>query len=275
MQSIIPPYFLNRGMDHFSPSQANIPLDVYVYKYLECDQEKRRKFKIKSSMQCGNIVGDTVAARFTGQVDPKPFYDNFKYWEDDLDQARWEYEREQIKQTVANAMRGLEILGIKPGDKVVFENYVNLVDDELVLPIIGRTDIQTPDKIVELKTSWSRKNKPKKDGTFSFSTKALPTKVMSSHLQQASFYYYATKKPTWILHVNGKEKDGIMMHEVAACKHKEALHNMITDLKIKQEIAKLDDPFKVVQPDFTKFQWEIGDKFLDEAKEMYGYKTAE
>jgi hypothetical protein len=27
--------------------------------------------------------------------------------------------------------------------------------------------------------------------------------------------------------------------------------------------------------DFTKFQWEIGDKFLDEAKEMYGYKTAE
>jgi hypothetical protein len=50
---------------------------------------------------------------------------------------------------------------------------------------------------------------------------------------------------------------------------------MITDLKIKQEIAKLDDPFKVVQPDFTKYYWEIGNTFLDEAKEMYGYKTAE
>ena len=98
---------------------------------------------------------------------------------------------------------------------------------------------------------------------------------MSSHLQQASFYLHATRKPTWILHVNGKESDGIMIHEVAACKHKEALHNMITDLKIKQEIAKLDDPFKVVQPDFTKFYWEIGNVFLDEAKEMYGYKTAE
>ena len=64
--------------------------------------------------------------------------------------------------------------------------------------------------------------------------KALPTKVMSSHLQQASFYLHATKKPTWILHVNGKESDGNMIHEVAACKYKEAKHNMITDLKIKQ-----------------------------------------
>lgn len=274
MLSTIPPYFLNRGMDHFSPSQGTMPLDAYVYKYLYCNQEKRRKFQINSAMQCGNIVGDTVCARLTGQVDPKPYYNNFKLWDDRRDEQRWEFEKEHIQQTVANAMRGLEILGIVPGDKVVFENYVNYVDDELVLPIIGRTDVQTPTKIVELKTSWSRRNKDRKDGSASFSIKSLPTKVMMNHLMQASFYYHATKKPTWILHVNGKEKDGIMIHEVTTCKYKEAMHNLINDLKIKQEVAKMDDPFKIVQPDFTKIQWNIGHTYLDEAKEMYGYKAA-
>lgn len=261
-------------MDHFSPSQGTMPLDAYVYKYLYCNQEKRRKFQINSAMQCGNIVGDTVCARLTNQVDPKPYYNNFKLWDDRRDEQRWEFEREHIQQTVANAMRGLEILGIVPGNKVVFENYVNYVDDELVLPIIGRTDFQTPTKIVELKTSWSRRNKDRKDGSASFSIKSLPTKVMMNHLMQASFYHHATKKPTWILHVNGKEKDGIMIHEVTTCKYKEAMHNLVNDLKIKQEVAKMDDPFKIVQPDFTKIQWNIGHTYLDEAKEMYGYKAA-
>ena len=42
---IIPSYFMDRGLDHFSPTQATTPLDVWIYKYLHCNQEKRRKMK--------------------------------------------------------------------------------------------------------------------------------------------------------------------------------------------------------------------------------------
>ena len=274
MLTNIPPYFLSRGLDHFSPSQGVMPIDQYVYKYLKCDQTKRRKFKIASPMQCGNIVGDTVAARLTGRVDPLIFYDNFKEWNDVRDEQQWNYEKEIIKATVKNAMRGLEILGIKPGDKMVFENYVNYAHDDLVLPIIGRTDIQTPDKIIELKTTWSRRYKDKKDGSPSFGIKPLPQYPVTNHLMQSSFYHFATKKPTWILHVNGKEEDGMMIHEIATHKYKEAFHNLISMLKAKQEIAKFENPEKLIQPDFTTIGWKIGDTYLNEAKEIYGYKDA-
>ena len=39
--SIIPSYFLDRGLDHFSPTQATTPLDVWIYKYLHCNKEER------------------------------------------------------------------------------------------------------------------------------------------------------------------------------------------------------------------------------------------
>ena len=58
----IPPYFMNRGLDHFSPSQATTPLDVWIYKYLYCNQDKRRKMKGSAKMRCGVLAGDSVAA---------------------------------------------------------------------------------------------------------------------------------------------------------------------------------------------------------------------
>jgi hypothetical protein len=60
--SIIPSYFLDRGLDHFSPTQATTPLDVWIYKYLHCNQEKRRKMKGSSKMRCGVLAGDSVTA---------------------------------------------------------------------------------------------------------------------------------------------------------------------------------------------------------------------
>ena len=39
----------------------------------------------------------------------------------------------------------------------------------------------------------------------------------------------------------------------------------------KQEVAKLDHPEKVIQPDFSHYTWNVGEQFLKEAKELYGY----
>ena len=50
-----------------------------------------------------------------------------------------------------------------------------------------------------------------------------------------------------------------------------ALNELVVNCMKKQEVAKLDKPEKFIQPDFSHFTWNIGDEFLQEAKELYGY----
>ena len=46
----IPPYFLEKGLDHFSPSQGTMPIDQWVFKYWYSNQKQRRQFKTNSKM---------------------------------------------------------------------------------------------------------------------------------------------------------------------------------------------------------------------------------
>jgi hypothetical protein len=78
----IPPYLLDRGIYHFSPSSANTPLDVWLYKYWYCSKEKRNSFKKSSKLRCGTLAGDSVAADINGSVRPLYFYDDYKDWND-------------------------------------------------------------------------------------------------------------------------------------------------------------------------------------------------
>jgi len=57
MRDTIPEYFLTRGLNHFSPSQASQPLDQWVFKYLHCNQKDRNKFKTNAKMHAGNQAG--------------------------------------------------------------------------------------------------------------------------------------------------------------------------------------------------------------------------
>ncbi len=43
MSDVIPEYFLSRGLNHFSPSQASLPLDQWVFKYLHYTQDDSKK----------------------------------------------------------------------------------------------------------------------------------------------------------------------------------------------------------------------------------------
>jgi len=267
--STIPPYFLDRGIDHFSPTQASTPLDVWVYKYLHCNQEKRRKMKNSSKMRCGVLAGDSVAAIMSNRVKPLYFYDDYKNWDDKKDEAQWNNDKNYIDETIKQIFDALFVLGVKK-EKAIFEYYVSLDDPRLDVPIIGRTDIQTPNLLIELKTKWSIKaGKQKKDGTFSYYfpklNKDFPDDV---HLQQAAFYYLATKIPTVIIQATPNE---YVIHEVEKHDYKKAFNDLVTNLTKKQEIAKLDHPEKLVQPDFSHYTWNIGDSFLKEAKELYGY----
>lgn len=268
---IIPGYFLDRGLDHFSPTQATTPLDVWIYKYLHCNQEKRRKMKGSSKMRCGVLAGDSVAADISGKVRPIFHYDGYKEWNDEKDEMQWKNDKEFINATIEQIFLGLKDVGIKWKDKrakVVFEYYVSYEDDRLVIPIIGRTDIQTPTALVELKTKWSRRGAKKKDGTNSFSFPKLKDEPEDTHLQQSAMYYHATKIPTFIVQATAKE---FKVFDIREKDHKAALNELVVNCMKKQEVAKLDEPQKVIQPDFSHYTWNIGDEFLKEAKELYGY----
>ena len=262
---------MNRGLDHFSPTQATTPLDVWIYKYLHCNQEKRRKMKSSSKMRCGVLAGDSVAADISGKVRPIFYYDGYKEWNDEKDEMQWKNDKEFINATIEQIFLGLKDVGVKWKDKrakVVFEYYVSFEDDRLVIPIIGRTDIQTPTALVELKTKWSRRGAKKKDGTNSFSFPKLKDEPEDTHLQQSAMYYHATKIPTFIVQATAKE---FKVFDIREKDHKAALNELVVNCMKKQEVAKLDEPQKVIQPDFSHYTWNIGDQFLQEAKELYGY----
>jgi len=270
-KKIIPNYFLDRKLDHFSPTQATTPLDVWIYKYLHCNQEKRRKMKGSSKMRCGVLAGDSVTADISGRVRPIFHYDGYKEWNDEKDEMQWKNDKEFINETIKQIFLGLKDVGVKWEDKrtkFVFEYPVNYEDDRLVLPIIGRTDIQTPTALVELKTKWSKRGAKKKDGTNSFSFPKLKDEPEDTHLQQSAMYYHATKIPTFIVQATAKE---FKVFDIREKDYKAALNELVVNCMKKQEVAKLDEPQKVIQPDFSHYTWNIGDEFLKEAKELYGY----
>ena len=227
--------------------------------------------KGSSKMRCGVLAGDSVTADISGRVRPIFHYDGYKEWNDEKDEMQWKNDKEFINATIEQIFLGLKDVGIKWKDKrakVVFEYYVSYEDDRLVIPIIGRTDIQTPTALVELKTKWSKRGAKKKDGTNSFSFPKLKDEPEDTHLQQSAMYYHATKIPTFIVQATAKE---FKVFDIREKDHKAALNELVVNCMKKQEVAKLDEPQKVIQPDFSHYTWNIGDEFLKEAKELYGY----
>ena len=57
----IPQYYLNVKQNHFSPSQINMPNDVWLHNYIFRDQEWRRTAKIPNpNMVAGNAAQDGI-----------------------------------------------------------------------------------------------------------------------------------------------------------------------------------------------------------------------
>lgn len=277
-KSVIPAHFLDRGLDHFSPSQATTPLDVWVYKYLHCDAKKRSLFKQNAKMRCGTLVGDSVAADISGNVRPLVHYDGYKDWSDLQDEKQWENDKKNINATIDNVFEGLKEVGLKLEDKrtkFVFEYPVSLEDSRLEIPIYGKTDIQTPNLLVEVKTTWTTARKVGKtdewseDKGWTFYYKKLLDEPSEIHLQQASFYYHATKIPTVIIQANALEYKKFFVTDYD---YKRAYNDLVVSCMKKQEVAKLKNAFKFIEPNFNHYYaWKIGDKFFKEAKELYGY----
>ena len=133
------------------------------------------------------------------------------------DREKKEHFLETIPQTIQQGFLAFEKIGILNSEKVVAEDSINHTDHRLSLPVVGRTDVHFTDfnvsersdaassqsfissdapflSVCELKTSWQRPGKVKKDGTRSFASAKLPSTPLVNHLQQLAFYCFSLRK---------------------------------------------------------------------------------
>ena len=112
-------------------------------------------------------------------------------------------------------------MGLK-GD-IECERSVSLDLPDCQLPVIGRVDFEDQYNFIELKTKWRKKNRPKKDGSYTFSNakilgpeddKQEKYRGWFQHLLQVAFYYLATRKKPHLVVVN---EDGYWVYTQDNC----------------------------------------------------------
>ena len=230
------------------------------------------------------------------------------------DEEKFNHYLETIPQTIKHGFKCInELVG---NNHVVCEDVINHIDPRVQLPIVGRTDFRAQDlrgeqsppgahhvaktplkgdllsvlpaensMVLELKTSWSKPMKRKKDGTRSFSSAKLPSLPNKNHLQQLAFYTEATKvkdpKLVYLCEEGYRIFDknncadlipenlkGNYEQLIRAAKRRERLltrHEHITDTdKMKLELVKDTD----AQFDHPFF-WKIGNTFLKQAQDLW------
>jgi hypothetical protein len=224
----------------------------------------------------------------------------------DKDQAKKDHYLETLPVTIENAFQAIGKLGkVEP---VTCENYVTIPGDSLSLSlaIIGRSDFEfgnfgiksfpadasktsSPSSagsfLLELKTSWSRPGKAKKDGSLSFVSSKAPTLPSQSHLIQVAFYAaaYDYKIPIKLLYVSEQDTalfdssncewltvEGLkknFKYILNVARRRERMFARYQDLSIaeikKSLIADVDPQFD------HPFYWNIGREFVNQAKELW------
>jgi len=271
MTDTIPEYFLSRGLNHFSPSQASQPLDQWVFKYLYCNQKDRSKFKTNAKMFAGTqagIAAQNILERSNQEQILKPFITS-----DEKERDQHEQNLQSFSETLANITKAFKEIGIVDDVDKQYESYVSGEFNGIVLPVIGRTDIESKRFLIELKTKWRTRGGLKKDGTRSYTKSKAPDKPDENHLKQLAFYHtFKPKVKSLLVYVCEREDYGYKIFDIEDYDHKTLMQEFRDDLEVKQNIAQLDDPRKFVKKDFKHWGWDIGEENFLEAKRYYGYQ---
>ena len=226
----------------------------------------------------------------------------------DKDREKKEHFLETIPQTIQQGFIAFEKLNILKSEKVVAEDSINHIDHRLSLPIVGRTDVHFTDfnvsersdaapssndapflSVCELKTSWQRPGKVKKDGTRSFASAKLPSNPLVNHLQQLAFYCFSLRKLNkkiypYLIYLTA---DDHMVFTEKNCAdlelqnlnnyYEQLVRNCIRKERLLARYIDLEEPdmilaeiAKDVEPGFDhQFYWNIGSKHLARAKKIW------
>ena len=310
---LIPQYYLDIGLNHFSPTQLNAPIDIWLFKYVYLSQVQRRSLKINSRMHSGNCLQHALNLVYLEGIKPAEalsigLFGRKKKYEPDMatyignganDIELHEQNIQAFEATFWSGIEALEELKLPKDKSVTSETYVHVTLDGIHVPILGRTDFQYTD-VIELKTKWRKKNRPKKDGSYTWAKSTAPDKPdrpFWTYLKQCAFYWKATGKNVHLVYAceRGKQivtrndegkiiskKDGkpyaIFNKENSEHFSDELLNDCINQFKVAararqtllQHSTNPKDLVKfIAEPDLKHFMWDVGDDFYQQGKELF------
>ena len=286
-------------LNHHSPSQINTADDMWGYKYLYLTQEERRHLPINSKMISGVCIGDmgqyeignfiwkfVKGKGLVKQEIPKTkkifekVLDKFDAYQPSTDEDKLSHQENKkgLALTFHQLKQSLKEIGLK--DPIECERSVSLELPGCQLPVIGRVDFEDENNFVELKTKWYKKNRPRKDGTSSYSVPKIEEGYMgwNEHILQVAFYYLATRKKPHLLVIN-PESYNIFTPDNCEDLKPENLKKLINKMRVvckrREEIMErhsgkttwVEDIF----PDFDHFFWKGMGDHLTAAMRLWGH----
>ena len=310
--------------NHHSATQTTYPDGPFAFRYLICDQKTRRMFEGNANMAAGVAVNNAIQyfkcqkifklnpttkklapvenpITELGDAQAKALEEYDKYTPvNSKDEEKFQRYKETIPQTISMLAKAIETLGVSKD--VVGEGVINFTDQRLHLPIIGRSDLEysqqvfidaasshshsvAPFGLLEIKTSWDRLGKLKKDGSRSFLSPKVPLTPQRNHLIQVAFYKKC--KPKHDAKLVYVTKDDFKIFDKNNCQDltDENLNNYYeelvrTFLRRERMLLKYQDYtdkekfiteiVKDLDPQFDHpFLWSIGDQFVKAARELW------
>jgi len=217
-------YFTNfnggKGLDHWSPSSSQ-NFTRFLLNY-SLPQELRRSFLIRYKAPFGNLVNNT-AQRLLCQVlfqgDKKITLENKDYddvFQQELDEInkltppvddKDKLARDMMVEFAHPTIKHLTeaVIKIFGGEDLVAERYVSKKDDGMLFDIIGRIDMESNTKFLEVKTKPPSLKKRRNKDEYYMATTQLPTEPDPMHIKQVAFYYHCTNRIPYLVYVNEVE----------------------------------------------------------------------
>jgi len=286
-------------LNHWSPTQLNSMICLWAYKYLYLSQEERRELPGNAKMFTGTCLGEMLKLTF-GKFEWKyikgkglskesipaqrkifeTVLEDFNTYKpvDEEDKKFYEISRAGLAksyQTLKDAMKEIALTG-----DTECERSIALTLKNAVLPVTGRIDIENENAFVEFKTKHRKKNRPKKDGTSTYSLPNINKGYMGwqDHILQVATYYFACeeKKKPHLLVMN-EEKYNIFTPDNCDDLKPENLKLHVAKMdRIAQEREQImarhagkTTWVEEISPDFTHFFWKNMGEHLDIAKKLW------
>jgi len=269
--------FEELGLDHFSPSQLQKPLAVWMFQYVALTKEDRRNMKVGYPAIYGTAVHSGT----------QHFLCDGLVFEDAVEMAMTSFDLRQVKETDEERntayrekiepaiQQGIELIG-DSFDKSESEKPIRLELPEVALPIIGFVDFLKDNLLCEFKTKIGRMNPPKKDGTRSLGKAQIPNEPQQNHVEQVAIYSKATgaiPSIAYVAHDRAVRFDPFNCEALRADNIDKALERVRQKaLKRQNLIAYSNDPMVlggILEADFSHpFYWDDLDN-IQLAKEIF------
>lgn len=281
---------------HNSQSGGTQPLDEYILK-LFMSHNLQIGFPSSAKMVAGNAVQratDLLIGWEKGRmVEPKPFDEAVRlvkheysfYKPRQFDEMKDAEDHAEIKQHIEamtrHSLLGLnEYFNIKGNTRIQGEQQGWLDVDGIDVKTIHYIDFKTDKKMVDLKTSYPKRNPIKKDGTFTFRIpKPLSVPTRNQVIQQA-VYWKATGLSPAVLSVT-PEGFNIITPETSDLLKKDSLEYYFNFIRqrwlVRQNLLKnangsWNTLFQLVEPDLDRIKAYHGNDIHKIAELQWGIK---